>query len=175
MTDPGRFSPEDCNSGKVFVNRMVIGGLHATNGKSAPRDTLRLAKCCRRGGIFLTFFPTVLTFNQMVKHSSDTLDRVFSAVSDPTRRAILDKLALGESSVTELAEPHDMSLPAISKHLRVLEEAGLIAREKQGRVHRLQLEGKPMKDALDWIERYRKFWEEKFSALEKHLTSPKIR
>ena len=109
----------------------------------------------------------------MVKHSSDTLNRIFSALSDPTRRAILEKLARGEASVTELAGPHDMSLPAISKHLRVLEEAGLIAREKHGRVHRLQLESKPMKDALVWIERYRKFWEEKFSALEKHLTTPK--
>ncbi len=109
----------------------------------------------------------------MVKHSSDTLNRVFSALSDPTRRAILEKLAHGEASVTELAEPHDMSLPAISKHLRVLEEAGLLAREKQGRVHKLQLESKPMKDALDWIERYRKFWDEKFNALEKHLTKPK--
>ena len=109
----------------------------------------------------------------MVKHSSDILDLIFSALSDPTRRAILERLARGEASVTELAEPHDMSLPAVSKHLRVLEGAGLIAREKQGRVHRLQLESKPMKDALDWIEQYRKFWEEKFSALEKQLTTPK--
>ena len=121
----------------------------------------------------LTSFGWSCIFNQMVKHSSDTLDRVFSALSDPTRRSILERLARGEASVTELARPHDMSLPAVSKHLRVLEGAGLIAREKQGRVHRLQLESKPMKDALDWIEQYRKFWEEKFSALEKHLTSPK--
>ncbi len=105
----------------------------------------------------------------MVKQSSDKLDLVFSALSDSTRRAILEKLARGESSVSELAEPHDMSLPAISKHLRVLEDAGLIVREVEGRVHRITLESKPMKDAIAWLELYRKFWEAKFDALEKYL------
>ena len=121
----------------------------------------------------LTFAGRCYIFNQMVKHLSETLDIVFSALSDPTRRAILEKLAQGNASVSELANPHDMSLPAVSKHLRVLEEAGLISREKDGRVHRLQLESKPMKDALAWIEQYREFWEGKFSALEKHLTTLK--
>jgi DNA-binding transcriptional ArsR family regulator len=109
----------------------------------------------------------------MVKHSSDTLDIVFSALADPTRRAILDKLAHGELSVSELAEPHDMSLPAISKHIRILESAGLISREKDGRIHRLQLDTKPMKDAIAWLERYRRFWESKFAALDKHFASSK--
>jgi DNA-binding transcriptional ArsR family regulator len=109
----------------------------------------------------------------MVKQSSDKLDLVFSALSDSTRRAILEKLSRGESSVSELAEPHDMSLPAISKHLRILEEAGLITREVDGRVHRLTLESKPMKDALAWLERYRRFWDAKFNALDNYLTSSK--
>jgi DNA-binding transcriptional ArsR family regulator len=109
----------------------------------------------------------------MVKRSPGHLDLVFSALSDPTRRAMLEKLAHGASSVTELAEPHDISLPAVSKHLRVLEEAGLIAREVDGRVHRLTLESKPMKDALAWLERYRRFWDTKFDTLDKLLTPTK--
>ena len=109
----------------------------------------------------------------MVKRLSDTLDHVFSALADPTRRAILERLARGTSSVTELAEPHDMSLPAVSKHLRILEEAGLISRTRDGRVHRMQISSKPMKDALAWLEGYRKFWEERFDSLEEILKNPK--
>jgi DNA-binding transcriptional ArsR family regulator len=108
----------------------------------------------------------------MVKRSSEHLDLVFSALSDPTRRAMLEKLAHGASSVTELAEPHDMSLPAISKHLKILETAGFITRELDGRVHRITLESKPMKEAFAWLELYRKFWEAKFDALEKYLAKP---
>jgi DNA-binding transcriptional ArsR family regulator len=110
----------------------------------------------------------------MVKYP-ETLNAVFAALADPTRRAILEELAKGHSTVSELAEPHDMSLPAISKHLRVLEEAGLITRTVEGRIHYLQLNSKPMSEVLAWLELYRKFWEQRFDALEKYLTSSKKR
>ncbi len=109
----------------------------------------------------------------MVKRHSDTLDAVFSALGDPTRRTILKQLAERESLVTELADPHDMSLPAISKHLRVLEEAGLIVRTKDGRLRRCSLNSGPLKDAADWLDKYRRFWETKFDALDKVLTGSK--
>jgi DNA-binding transcriptional ArsR family regulator len=109
----------------------------------------------------------------MVKHSSHTLDRIFSALSDPTRRAILEHLAERERPVTELANPHKMSLPAISKHLRVLEEAGLIVRSKDGRYRRCSLNSEPLKAASAWLERYRHFWETRFDALDDLLESSK--
>ena len=102
----------------------------------------------------------------MVNHH---LDLVFSALSDPTRRAILERLALGEASVTELAAPFEMSLPAISKHLRILEQAGLIARRREGRVHHMQLAAAPMKDAADWIGRYHRFWDDQLDHLAEYL------
>ena len=108
-------------------------------------------------------------FNHMVKCSSRTLDRTFAALSDPTRRRILERLTKGDLCVTELAKPYRMSLPAVSKHLRVLEGAGLIRRERCGRVHRLKLEARPMQGAQQWIEEYRRFWEESFDRLEKYL------
>ena len=104
----------------------------------------------------------------MVNYSAP-LDSTFSALADPTRRAILARLALGESSVQELASPFKVSLPAISKHLRVLERAGLLARKKDGRVHRCRLETGPMRDAAEWIERYRQFWEQQFDVLAQYL------
>jgi len=100
---------------------------------------------------------------------SEPLDATFAALADGTRRAILARLALGETSVTELARPFSMSLPAVSKHLRVLEKAGLLNREKDGRVHRCQIEAAPMKAASDWIARYRNFWEERLDALDRYL------
>ncbi len=112
-------------------------------------------------------------FNHMVKYDRHVLDATFSAVADPTRRAILARLALGESSVTELAEPFAISLPAVSKHLRVLENAGLVIREKEGRTHRLRLAARPLKEAAQWIDHYRTFWEGQFVALEKHLQQSK--
>ena len=99
----------------------------------------------------------------------EPLDATFGALADPTRRAILARLALGQTSVTELARPFSMSLPAVSKHLRVLEQAGLLAREKDGRVHRCQIEAAPMRAAADWIARYREFWDERLDALERYL------
>jgi DNA-binding transcriptional ArsR family regulator len=94
----------------------------------------------------------------MVKYSSN-LDRTFAALADPTRRRILAHLARGDKRVTHLARPHAMSLPAVSKHLRVLEKAGLLRRRRFGRVHEMQLEAKPLKQAAQWVEEYRKFWE----------------
>jgi DNA-binding transcriptional ArsR family regulator len=105
----------------------------------------------------------------MVNYSAAPLDATFSALADPTRRAILARLARGEAMVTELAAPFAMSLPAISKHLRVLESAGLLHREIDGRIHRCRLAANPMKDAAGWIEQYRAFWETQFDALEKYL------
>ena len=95
------------------------------------------------------------------------------ALADPTRRAILTRLTENEHSVSELAEPFDISLPAVSKHLRILENAGLILREKQGRVHNFQLDAGPMKDAASWIEKYRIFWEKQFDSLEKYFAENK--
>jgi DNA-binding transcriptional ArsR family regulator len=105
----------------------------------------------------------------MVKYHLSSLDTTFAALADPTRRAILARLTYGEASVTELAEPFKISLPAISKHLRVLERAGLLAREKEGRVHRCRLVAEPLKDAAQWIAHYQEFWEEQFEALAKYL------
>jgi DNA-binding transcriptional ArsR family regulator len=105
----------------------------------------------------------------MVNRSPKALDATFSALADPTRRAILLRLAEGEASVSQLAEPFDISLPAISRHLRVLERAGLLAREKHGRLHRIQLVAAPMLDALEWIARTGRFWEAQFDSLERFL------
>ena len=97
------------------------------------------------------------------------LDRTFSALADPTRRRILEHLAHGDRCVTDLAKPYSMSLPAVSKHLRVLERAGLVRRRRDGRVHRLKLEARPMQEAQKWIEEYRRFWEESFDRLDEYL------
>ena len=109
----------------------------------------------------------------MVKYQSDRLSDVFGALADPTRRAILARLALGETSVGELAEPFEMSLPAVSKHLGVLETAGLVQREKQGRVRRCQLDGRPLEAAAGWIEDYRRFWEARLDSLARYLEETK--
>jgi DNA-binding transcriptional ArsR family regulator len=108
-------------------------------------------------------------FNHMVKCSPRLLDRTFGALADPTRRRILEHLAHGDRCVTDLAKPYRMSLPAVSKHLRVLERAGLIRRHRSGRVHQLKLEAKPMKDAQLWIEEYRRFWEKNLDRLDDYL------
>ena len=105
----------------------------------------------------------------MVKYYSKSLDRTFAALADPTRRRILAHLARGNRCVTDLARPHAMSLPAVSKHLRVLEKAGLLRRRRYGRVHQLNLEAKPMQQAVRWIEEYRKFWEGSLDRLAAYL------
>jgi DNA-binding transcriptional ArsR family regulator len=99
----------------------------------------------------------------------DRLDLTFAALADPTRRAILARLALGEASVTELAEPFAMSLPGISKHLKVLERAGLIVRSREAQWRPCRLEPRPLKAAADWLEHYRRFWDESFDRLESYL------
>ncbi|MBV8139386.1 MAG: winged helix-turn-helix transcriptional regulator [Deltaproteobacteria bacterium] len=99
----------------------------------------------------------------------DTLSNTFSALADPTRRAILARLALGEVSVTELAQPFEMSMPAISKHLKVLERAGLITRGREAQWRPCSLKAAPLKDAAEWLERYRRFWEESFDRLDDYL------
>ncbi|WP_250124686.1 metalloregulator ArsR/SmtB family transcription factor [Chroococcidiopsis sp. CCMEE 29] len=101
--------------------------------------------------------------------STDQLSVTFAALADPTRRAILAHLAKGEASVTELAQPFEMSLPAISKHLKVLERAGLIARGREAQWRPCRLEAEPLKDAADWIEQYRQFWEQSFDRLDEYL------
>ncbi|HUA33250.1 MAG TPA: metalloregulator ArsR/SmtB family transcription factor [Candidatus Binataceae bacterium] len=101
--------------------------------------------------------------------SPERLDLTFAALSDPTRRAILARLALGETSVTELAEPFEMSMPAISKHLRVLERAGLVARGREAQWRPCRLEAGPLKEASDWIEEYRRFWEQSLDRLGDYL------
>ena len=105
----------------------------------------------------------------MVKYQPSTLNRTFAALADPTRRRILAHLARGDRCVTDLARPHAMSLPAVSKHLRVLEKAGLIRRRRYGRIHQLKLEAKPMKQAAQWVEEYRKFWEGSLDRLTDYL------
>ncbi|MBI1804944.1 MAG: winged helix-turn-helix transcriptional regulator [Ignavibacteriae bacterium] len=109
----------------------------------------------------------------MNKRSNDTLDAVFSALADPTRRAILEALSEGHAQVSELAEPFEMSLPAISKHLRVLEEAGLIVRERDGRFHRMHLHSQPLKDAAEWLDHYRNFWNTRLDSLGTFLNKTK--
>jgi DNA-binding transcriptional ArsR family regulator len=102
-------------------------------------------------------------------HSIDQLSATFGALADPTRRAILARLASGEASVTQLAQPFEMSMPAISKHLKVLERAGLIARGREAQWRPCRLEAAPLKDAADWVEEYRRFWEQSFDRLDDYL------
>ncbi|HEV2187175.1 MAG TPA: metalloregulator ArsR/SmtB family transcription factor [Stellaceae bacterium] len=99
----------------------------------------------------------------------DTLSTTFGALADPTRRAILARLATGEASVTELAEPFAMSLPAVSKHLKVLERAGLISRGREAQWRPCRLAPQPLKDATDWLEEFRRFWDESLDRLAEHL------
>lgn len=100
---------------------------------------------------------------------ADQLSSTFAALADPTRRAILARLALGETSVTELAKPFEMSMPAVSKHLKVLEKAGLIARGREAQWRPCRLEAAPLKSVASWVDDYRKFWEESFDRLEAYL------
>ncbi len=100
----------------------------------------------------------------MVKHNTQ-LDLTFSALADPTRRAILSRLAKGDISVGELAQPFEISLPAVSKHLRVLQRAGLLTQDPQGRVRRCRLQAAPMREASEWMQRYRRFWTRQLDAL----------
>ena len=99
----------------------------------------------------------------------DQISSTFSALADPTRRAILARLALGETSVTDLASPFEMSMPAISRHLKVLEKAGLIARGREAQWRPCKLKAEPLKQAADWLDEYRRFWDESFDRLGEYL------
>lgn len=101
--------------------------------------------------------------------SARQLDLTFAALSDPTRRAILSRLASGEATVTDLAEPFDMTLPAVSKHLKVLQRAGLISQGREAQWRPCRLDAAPLKDAAAWIEHYRCYWEESFDRLDDYL------
>jgi DNA-binding transcriptional ArsR family regulator len=105
--------------------------------------------------------------------TADSLSATFAALADPTRRAILARLASGETSVTKLAEPFQMSMPAVSKHLKVLERAGLIARGREAQWRPCRLEAGPLKDVSDFVEKYRRFWEESFDRLDAYLVELK--
>jgi DNA-binding transcriptional ArsR family regulator len=107
--------------------------------------------------------------------SPDQLSATFSSLADPTRRAILARLASGEASVTELAEPFAMSLPAISKHLKVLEHVGLIARGRDAQWRPCRLKAAPLKEAVDWLEQYRQFWDESLDRLDDYLRELKAK
>ena len=109
-----------------------------------------------------------------MKITSDHLSATFAALADPTRRAILARLVSGEASVTQLAEPFDMSMPAISKHLKVLEKAGLIARGREAQWRPCRIEGEPLKQAADWISHYERFWTESFDRLDDCLRKLKL-
>jgi DNA-binding transcriptional ArsR family regulator len=114
-----------------------------------------------------------LTYRLNTMHTTltlpDRLSNTFAALADPTRRAILARLASGEVSVTELAEPFEMSLPAVSKHLKVLEKAGLIARGRDAQWRPCRLSAGPLRDVADWVEHYRRFWTESFDRLDDYL------
>jgi DNA-binding transcriptional ArsR family regulator len=101
--------------------------------------------------------------------STDHLSQVFAALADPTRRAILARLSKGEASVNEIAEPFDITLPAVSKHLKVLEKAGLIERTRSAQYRPCRLQAAPLRDAADWIDHYRQYWEESFDRLDAYL------
>ncbi len=105
----------------------------------------------------------------MVKYSEERLDAIFAALADSTRRGILESLSGGDQAVTELAAPHDMSLPGFMKHLRVLEDAGLVTRSKEGRVVSCELSAAAMKPAATWMSKYEKFWTEKLDSLARYL------
>lgn len=101
--------------------------------------------------------------------NKDQLDLTFGALADPTRRAILARLARGEATVGELARPFAVSRPAISKHLRILERAGLVQRARDGRISRCALDAKPMQKAAEWVEHYRRFWEQQLDSLQRYV------
>jgi DNA-binding transcriptional ArsR family regulator len=105
----------------------------------------------------------------MVKYSENDLDRTFAALADPIRREILGRLSQGQASVSELARPFSISLPAVMKHLNYLERAGLVSGEKKGRVHQFHLVAAPMQDAAEWIAAYKRFWGKKLDSLARYL------
>ena len=146
----------------ALVARRGAGGRLTPRHAHNRRDShSRKIVCAKR------YFCEIV--NQMVKYASAALNKTFAALADPTRRQILAHLARGDRRVTDLARPHAMSLPAVSKHLRVLEDAGLLRRRRYGRVHEMQLNAVPLKKAAQWVEDYRKFWEGSLDRLAAYL------
>lgn len=123
----------------------------------------------KNDGLRLTWEERSSIVNHMVNLPAAGLDSTFGALADATRRGILAQLVNGETSVSDLAAPYDVSLPAVSKHLRVLEQAGLILRQKRGRVHLCRLAPEPMQNASEWLERYRRFWDVQLDSLKRYL------
>lgn len=169
---------EDDRAAGLLLRR----GLAPGQGGAAPLRP-RLLICGARASFILKKFVTgvdpegvrrYLTrglFNLSVQYSmtDDRLSSTFAALADPTRRAILARLSLGETTVSALAEPFDMSMPAVSKHLKVLERAGLIERGREAQWRPCRLDAGPLKEIDDWLERYRRFWEESFDRLDAYL------
>jgi DNA-binding transcriptional ArsR family regulator len=148
------------NAGGIKANKKQGGGPFPPSCFETPRAG---------ENIVCAIISLRVIVNQMVKHSSKRLNSIFAALADPTRRQILAHLARGDERVTRLARPHAMSLPAISKHLRVLEKAGLLRRRRYGRVHEMRLDAKPLQQAAQWVEQYRKFWEGSLDRLAEYL------
>src|SRR5262249_33459390 len=135
------------------------------HGRSLPANADRVDPILARSGLHIDNHSVI--HNPMVMSvSAPRLDATFAALADPTRRAILARLAQGETTVMDLAAPFAMSQPAVSKHLRVLERAGLVSRGANVARRPVKLEAKPMEDAVQWLETYRKFWETRFEALD---------
>jgi DNA-binding transcriptional ArsR family regulator len=112
--------------------------------------------------------------NYMVKYYSEQLDKTFFALSDPIRRSILAHLSSGQATVLQLAEPYQISIPAVSKHLKLLEKANLVTRTKKGRIHYMKLNPDPLKEANEWIELYQAFWKDQFASLNDYLKNMSV-
>jgi len=151
----------DVSMTAIFHFRAVVAKSSVRSGFYGFKRTFTIFICTAVGSILIV--------NQMVKYSSRTLDRTFAALADPTRRRILAHLTRGDKCVTHLAKRHAMSLPAVSKHLRVLENAGLLRRRRYGRVHEMRLDAKPLRQAAQWVEEYRKFWQGSLDRLAEYL------
>jgi DNA-binding transcriptional ArsR family regulator len=155
---PSEVKPDLAKSQHAFL----ATALHPSTGKSVKKPLTRTPQF-----LYLTY--------RLNTVQPDSLTSTFAALADPTRRAILARLVSGGASVTKLAEPFDMSLPAISKHLKVLERAGLVARGREAQWRPCRLEAGPLKNVADWVENYRRFWEESFERLEDYLRELKCK
>ena len=151
------------------MTRQNLTGNTETGG-SAISQRIEAKTFSGVAALALTHRALAIIVNQVVNYSG-RLDSAFSALADPTRRAILTRLAQGEATVKELAKPFKISLPAISRHLRVLEAAGLLERRKQGRVHHCRLAPHPLQDAAEWLAFYQRFWDSKLDVLAGYLAT----
>src|SRR5665213_3240663 len=166
MSTSSRLDPENTTRPRVNAGarRFSPVGVARAVTRGNPRKPVACSSCTPD----LTSDPCDAILNHMVYRSAQ-LDSTFFALADPTRREILSRLAAGDRSIGELASRFDMSLPAVSKHVRVLQRAGLASVEKQGRVRRAALNAAPMRHALEWIDHYRWFWESELDLRAKYL------